>query len=68
MAKPEQLSLRDQANNRLTLAAGFFMMAGASVYVAIEKEPVPGTVAASLIGAAACLYTKQGLSELNESR
>jgi hypothetical protein len=68
MSRPEQLSLREQAYNRLTLAAGFFMMTGASIYVAVETEPIPGTIAAAAIGAMACLYTKQGLAELTESR
>jgi hypothetical protein len=58
----------DQAWNRLTVAAGSLVMAGAGVAIAAEGKVLTGTVLAAGLGSFSALYGKLGWSELREAR
>lgn len=62
------IKLREQAYNRLTLAAGNLILMGAGVYVTIEGRPFIGSAAAVGAGAVGALFGKLGIDELLASR
>lgn len=67
-SSPESnLHLREQALNKLTLAAGSLMLSGAGVYLAFER-PVEGAIIATTTGAFSGLLVRLGLAEFGQSR
>jgi hypothetical protein len=62
------IKLREQAYNRLTLAAGNLMLMGAGIYTAIEGRPVSGSVVALGGGTVGALFSRLGIIELKDSK